>query len=135
MIRLVILTMLVAASGCATHPTKHPETLSGVRLSIGKWTSPSEGSGTLVIRRDAGAMNGLCQMRIALDSDMVADLLPKEEIRLYPPPGEYIVRASLYGMCGGGIVDEKAIVKADREEVLRVAAGQWGDLRIQHTSK
>lgn len=80
-------------------------------------------------------MNQACQMQIAVNAQIAADLLPKEEIRLYPPAGEYIVRARLYGLCGGGIADAKATVRSGETEILRVAAGQSGDLLMQQTSE
>jgi hypothetical protein len=134
MLRIIVLATAICISGCATRPAHNSKVLSGVRLSTTKWLTQEPGSGTLVIRRDAGNMNGLCQMRVAIDAEKVGDLLPKEEIRLFPPPGEYIVEASLYGMCGGGVAEQKAVVLSGQQETIRIAGGQFGDLRIQNSS-
>jgi hypothetical protein len=128
------LTLTCILSGCATQPASEYRPVPPARLLTTHFLEPSPDSAAIDIRRDAGAMNKGCQVRVSLDSKLIAWLRPAEHVTLYPPAGRHVISAYLPGLCGGDLTDTFADAKAGEHLVLRIGADHSGSITIQPTS-
>jgi hypothetical protein len=136
MTRIFALTVLGVAlqSGCATTPVSGntAKSVPPDRLFASEMTTEAAGRSSLTVTRDSGMMGAACAAKFFLDGKHIADLKPKEQVRLYVVPGEYIAGVrSPGGICGGGTDQTSFAVKPDRSAALRIAWGQAGDLKIE----
>lgn len=86
-----IIALIVAGilAGCTSLPPE-PQWVRPGKMIANQWESPSVGSGTLTITRDATIMGAACTMRTFLDGVPIADLNISQTITIYPPAGEHI---------------------------------------------
>jgi len=117
---VLAITFLV---GCSTTPVSTSDAIPVPKDRIYeqgiKYQSQVPNSGQVVIKRDAGTMGWLCTAKIFLNSIPVADLEKSEKVSLYLPEGEYIISADPEGLCGGGLVEVSAKVKAGSIQYFR----------------
>lgn len=126
--------VILSLTGCATQPVTIDKSLAVPvsRLLAPQWTAQAPYTGSLIIKRDSGFMGSACNVRVFIDAVPVADLAPSEKVELFVPLGEHIVGAASTGMfCGGGASEAAVIITPERQRILRIAAGQSGDLHLQ----
>lgn len=136
MMRKYVLAALgiLIQSGCATTPVSGAaaKPVPPERLFDSEMTKEAVGRSSLTVVRDSGFMGAACAAKFFLDGKHIADLRPKEQVRLYVVPGEYLAGVrSPGGICGGGTDQTSFTVKPDRSAALRIAWGQAGDLKIE----
>lgn len=127
---LVILSLI----GCATQPVTIDKSLlvPASRMLAPQWMAQGAYSGSLIIKRDSGFMGSACNVRVFIDAVPVADLAPSEKVELFVALGEHIVGVASTGMfCGGGASEAAVVIIPERQRILRIAAGQSGDLHLQ----
>ena len=77
-------------------------------------------------------MGSACTVRVFIDAVPVADLAPSEKVELFIALGEHVVGAtSASSFCGGGASEAAVVIKPERENILRIASGQSGDIHLQ----
>ena len=127
---LVVLSLL----GCATYPVAIDKSsaVPASRMLAQQWTAQGPYTGSLIIKRDSGFMGSACNVRVFIDAVPVADLAPSEKVELFIALGEHIVGAASTSMfCGGGASEASVVIIPERQRILRIAAGQSGDLHLQ----
>ena len=127
---LVVLSLI----GCATQPVTVDKSLAvpASRVLAPQWTARGSYTGSLIIKRDSGFMGSACNVRVFIDAVPVADLAPSEKVELFVAMGEHIVGVASTGMfCGGGASETSVVIIPERQRILRIAAGQSGDLHLQ----
>jgi hypothetical protein len=129
----LVLTLLLAA--CATYPVSIQQA-SLVRsshiLAPPQWFTEAPYTGRLVVKRDGGLMGSACTIRVFIDAVPVADLAPTEKIELFVALGEHIVGAApTQFFCGGGASEASVIITPEKQKIMRIAAGQSGDIHLQ----
>ena len=84
------------------------------------------------MKRDSGFMGSACTIRVFVDAVPVADLRPAEKIELFVALGEHsVVVTATSGICGGGTSEAAVVIMPERQRILRIAAGQSGDILLQ----
>ena len=137
MIRKVITVLLgISATACATHPISNADAVAvpGDRVLDSQFSQPAAGTGKVTVKRDSGVGGAACTSRIFLNAKPVADLKPAEKVVMYVPAGDHILSAWPNGMCGGGMTEVRAAVKAGAEINFRVGYGSNGDYSINVTA-
>jgi hypothetical protein len=120
--------------GCATQPLAVDNSLAvpSSRILAAHWLAPSAYTGSLIVKRDSGFMGSACNVRVYIDAVPVADLAPSEKVELFVALGEHIVGVASTGvLCGGGASEAAVVIIPERQRILRIAAGQSGDLHLQ----
>jgi hypothetical protein len=133
MFRFAVLAIL-SLVGCATQPLAIDKSalVPASRILAPQWTAQAQYTGSLVIKRDSGFMGSACNVRVFVDAVPVADLGPSEKVELFVALGEHIVGAASTSMfCGGGASETSVVIIPERQRILRIAAGQSGDLHLQ----
>ena len=126
--------VILSIAGCATQPVTIDKALAvpASRMLAPQWAAQGTYTGSLVIKRDSGFMGSACNVRVFIDAVPVADLAPSEKVELFVAVGEHIVGAASTGMfCGGGASEASVVIIPERQRILRIAAGQSGDLHLQ----
>jgi hypothetical protein len=129
---LVLFPLSLAA--CATTPLMLNQTtlVPQSRVLAPQLLSETSNSGSLVVKRDSGFMGSACTIRVFLDAVPVADLKPAEKVELFVPLGEHsVVVTATGGICGGGTSEALVQIMPERQRILRIAAGQSGDIFLQ----
>ena len=129
---LVLFPLSLAA--CATTPLMLNQTtlVPQSRVLAPQLLSETSNSGSLVVKRDSGFMGSACTSRVFLDAVPVADLKPAEKVELFVPLGEHsVVVTATGGICGGGTSEALVQIMPERQRILRIAAGQSGDIFLQ----
>ena len=126
--------VILSIAGCATQPVTIDKALAvpASRMLAPQWMAQGTYTGSLIIKRDSGFMGSACNVRVFIDAVPVADLAPSEKVELFVAVGEHIVGAASTGMfCGGGASEASVVIIPERQRILRIAAGQSGDLHLQ----
>ena len=133
--RLFLIMLSFSLTACATYPVSVQQAGS---VQSSRMLAPAQAfteapyTGRLAITRDGGFMGSACLIRVFIDAKPVVDLAPAERIELFVPLGEHVVSASSTEYyCGGGVSETAVMITAERRKVLRIAAGQSGDIHIQ----
>lgn len=132
--RFFALFLALSLSACATQPItiSQASAVPSSRVLAPQWLSQAPYTGSLVVKRDSGFMGSACTIRVFVDAVPVADLAPSEKVELFVPLGEHIVGAAATGMlCGGGAFEADVIIRPEHQKILRVAAGQSGDIYLE----
>jgi hypothetical protein len=95
---------------------------------------PAQGTGEVTIKRDSGFSGSACSSRIFVDGRPIADIRGSEKVVLYLPEGEHILSAWPNGICGGGMTEVKAVIKAGTQSSFRIGYGSNGDFSINPTA-
>ncbi|HUK40734.1 MAG TPA: hypothetical protein VLX11_06820 [Candidatus Acidoferrales bacterium] len=132
--RFLALFLVLGLTACATHPiaVNQASPVPASRVLAPQWLAQVPYTGSLVVKRDSGFMGSACNIRVFVDAVPVADLAPSEKVELYVPLGEHIVGVtSSSSFCGGGAFEASVVVAPERQKILRIAAGQSGDIYLQ----
>lgn len=133
---LLACSFAIAIAGCATSPS--PDAFVSVvpaeRTFPAASARPTEGGGSIAVKRDAGLMGSACSARVWIDGQPVADLRQSERITVHVDAGEHIVSAQPNGICAGGLVEGQAAVKPGRTARFRIGYGTNGDFLIAPTA-
>jgi len=132
----ILLLVLIVLSSCATRPISNTAAIPVPmdRILNTNYLQPAPGTGKVIVKRDKGFMGSLCSTRIFVDGRPVADIRPSEKIVLYLPEGEHILSAWPNGICGGGMAEVKAVIKAGTQLSYRIGYGSNGDFSIFPTA-
>ena len=126
--------LMLFLTACATTPLTINQTaaVSESRILAPQLLAQASNTGSLVVKRDSGFMGSACTIRVFVDAVPVADLKPAEKIELFVPLGEHSVVVSPNGvLCGGGTSETAVVIMPERQRILRIAAGQSGDIFLQ----
>jgi hypothetical protein len=130
--------MIVGISifGCASQPISNQQArpVPLERILDSTFLKPAPNSGEIVVKRDSGLIGSACSTRIFLNGKPVADIRPSEKIVMYLPEGEHIVSANPNGICGGGMTEVKAVVKAGTQSSFRFGTSGNGSPSIYPTA-
>lgn len=96
-------------------------------LQDSRYSREVSGAGKVVVKRDSGFGGSACATRIFVNGQAIADIDTAEKVVLYLPAGEQILSAWTKGLCGGGMSEVKALVKAGASSSFRVGYGSNGD--------
>jgi|SRR5438132_4912114 len=132
--RLFVIFVALSLTACATRPVSiyQASAVPSSRILAPQWLSPAPYTGSLIIKRDSGFMGSACTVRVFIDAVPVADLAPSEKVELFIALGEHVVGAtSASSFCGGGASEAAVVIKPERENILRIASGQSGDIHLQ----
>ncbi len=131
---LLLVLFPLALAACATTPLTLDQTnsIAQSRVLAPQLLSQTSNSGSLVVKRDSGFMGSACTIRVFVDAVPVADLKPAEKVELFVPLGEHSVVVTATGaICGGGTSEALVQIMPERQRILRIAAGQSGDIFLQ----
>ena len=133
---ILSVTFIVTLFGCATQPISDAEAkpVPISRILNSKFLTPLSNSGQVTIKRDSGTSGMACSTRIFLDGEPLVDIRTGEKIVIYLPAGEYIVGANPNGICGGGLTEVKATVKAGSKLAFRWGTSGQGSGSIYPTA-
>ena len=137
MFKLALFALItVSLAGCATRPVSNSEAVDvpADRILNTKFLHPVQNSGIVTIKRDSGQLGSMCSTRVFVNSEPIADLRTSEKVIAYLPVGDYIFSAWPNGICGGGMSEVSATVKADSKLNFRVGYGSNGDFSINPTA-
>jgi hypothetical protein len=126
--------LMLFLTACATTPLTMNQTaaVSESRVLAPQLLAQASNTGSLVVKRDSGFMGSACTIRVFVDAVPVADLRPAEKVELFVPLGEHSVVVSPNGVfCGGGTSETAVVIMPERQRILRIAAGQSGDIFLQ----
>jgi hypothetical protein len=132
--RLPIIVLLLSVAACATTPLTLNQTAAvpESRVLARQLVTQTSNSGSLVVKRDSGFMGSACTIRVFVDAVPVADLRPAEKVELFVALGEHsVVATATAGICGGGTSEAAVVIMPERQRILRIAAGQSGDIFLQ----
>ncbi|HEY7167236.1 MAG TPA: hypothetical protein VIB79_21920 [Candidatus Binatia bacterium] len=132
--RLLIAGLALCLAACATQPIsiQQAAAVPAGRILAPQWLHPGQYTGSLVIKRDAGFMGSACTVRVFIDAVPVADLAPSEKVELFVALGDHVVGATSPDLfCGGGASETAVVIVPERQKIVRIAAGQSGDLHLQ----
>jgi gamma-glutamylcysteine synthetase len=132
--RQSMIALVLILTGCATTPLtiNQATAVPGSRVLAPQFLAPASNTGSLIVKRDSGFMGSACTIRVFLDAVPVADMNPAEKVELFVPLGEHsVVATAANGICGGGISEAAVVIMPERQRILRIAAGQSGDILLQ----
>lgn len=135
---LLGLVALLALGGCATRPVPDSEMRPAPRDRIvsAQYLDPAPGTGSVLIKRDAGYMGSGCLAAISVDGQLIADLGTAETLTIYLRPGEHVLGAGprRRGLCAMGNISETGVdVHAGASLRYRVSV-DTGGIRISPTA-
>ena len=131
---LLLVLFPLSLVACATTPLTLDQTssIAQSRVLAPQLLSQTSNSGSLVVKRDSGFMGSACTIRVFVDAVPVADLKPAEKVELFVSLGEHSVVVTATGaICGGGTSEALVQIMPERQKILRIAAGQSGDIFLQ----
>jgi hypothetical protein len=132
--RFLAVFLMLSLTACATTPLTINQTaaVSESRILAPQLLAQASNTGSLVVKRDSGFMGSACTIRVFVDAMPVADLRPAEKVEIFVPLGEHSVVVSPNGvLCGGGTSETAVVIMPERQRILRIAAGQSGDIFLQ----
>jgi hypothetical protein len=100
------------------------------RIRAPEYTHAEEGTALVVVTRDKGLEVLACTARLHVDGTLVADLRPREQIRLFLEEGQHLIGVSASG-CIGGADQISVDVSRAKPVLLRIAAVNGYDLTIE----
>lgn len=127
---------IAVLSACSNTPvaTNMAQEVSGEKLLTPAFSTKSEGSGTVIVKRDAGQMGSLCTLHVFIDGKPLATLASEEKVTAYLTPGRHIISADPRGACPGGMDEQTADVESSVTQVFRASFGSAGDFRLLPTA-
>lgn len=132
------LLVIIAASilvGCATTaiPTKEARPTTDI-LNL-DMTTQLPSTATLIIKRDVGSVGSACAIRTFVDGKPLANIRTGQMVTAYLKPGEYVLRASSTGICGGGDAESSVVMRIGDIRVYRISIDQGASIRLGPTSQ
>ena len=127
---LVAVVLLVAGCISSPVPSSSARPIPAERILAPEYTHAEEGTALVVVTRDKGLKVLACTARLHVDGTLVADLRPREQIRLFLEEGQHLIGVSASGCIGGA--DQISInVSRAKPVLLRIAALNGYDLTIE----
>ena len=122
--------ILVVACSTTPVPSSSAKPIPASRILAPELTHAQEGLALVVVTRDKSLTAIACTAQLHVDGTHVADLRPREQIRLFLEEGQHLVGVSTEGCIGGA--DQTSIdVSRARPVLLRIAAGHGRGLTIE----
>jgi hypothetical protein len=122
----------VLAVGCISSPAATraaiPFPVDRIRSPV--YTHAEEGTALVVVTRDKGLAVLACTARLHVDGTLVADMRPREQIRLFLEEGQHLIGVSAAD-CIGGADQISVDVSRAKPVLLRIAAVNGYDLTIE----
>ena len=135
--RLFLITVFIAAAGCATHPVSNSAALPvpGSRIIDSRFLQLTPNSGIVTVKRDSGFGGGqACSVRVFINAEPFADVNTSEKVVAYLPAGDYVISAKPNGICGGGLVEVATSVKSGAKLNFRIGYGSDANFMISATA-
>lgn len=129
--RPLLVASIIVLAGCATHPVPNDR---ADRVEAMKYTTPLQGGGKLVVKRDTGFLGSGCRSHVYIDGEKVASLGTSDMVTLYLPAGEHMVGAMNAGFCGGGVSEAEVNLAANATKTYRIEYGDGGRITLQPTA-
>jgi hypothetical protein len=127
---LVSVAILVVACTSSPVPSSYAKPIPESRIRAPEYTRAQEGFALVVVTRDKGLEVLACTAHLHVDGTLVADLRPREQIRLFLEEGQHLLGVSAAGCIGGA--DQISIdVSRAKPVLLRISAVNGYDLRIE----
>lgn len=113
----------VTLAGCSTSPisAEQADPVPSSRL-YGFQSRISAGDGVLTVTRDTGFTGSACNVRIAVNNRLVAEIGSGETASFYLKPDTYIVSLDPGAMCGGGLKEREVVISGKAQKRYRVSA-------------
>ena len=127
---LVGVAILVVACTSSPVSSSYAKPVPESRIRAPEYTRAQQGFALVVVTRDKGLAALACTAHLHVDGTLVADLRPREQIRLFLEEGQHLMGVSAAGCIGGA--DQISInVSRAKPVLLRVAAVNGYDLTIE----
>lgn len=122
-------------AGCASGPvaTSDAKPIPADRILDAELAKPSQGSGSILFKRDWTIIGGGCELRLFVNGKAFADMQIAEKIQIYLPPGKYLVGAKGKALCDVH-TETEVLVTEGKTEVYRVALGGYGAISLHPTA-
>ena len=132
----LFVVVLALVGGCATTPvrTNVAEPVPSNRVLETRFFTKNDGSGELVIKRDAGFSGSACETRIFVDGMPIADIMPSEKVVLHLKDGEHMIGAEPKSICGGHLAESRVTIKHGNVATYRVGYGTNGYYFLEPTA-
>lgn len=132
----IVFLILMIFFGCATRPISNFDAKSVPirRMEVDHYSHERKDTGKVIIKRDRGFAGSACSSRVFVDGEPVAYIRSSEKIVLFLKEGEHILSAWAMTICGGGMAEVKAVVKAGEQSSYRIGYGSNGDFFIYPTA-
>lgn len=127
---------LLILSGCATEvvSTQNAIPVPPNRILAANMLQPSQGSASLIVKRDSGILGMPCNFRLFVNGRPFADIAASEKVQIYVAPGEHILSVAPGGTCLNGDAEAAATVAAGQTRIYRVGIGSGGEMKLQPTA-
>ena len=126
----LVVAILVVACTSSPVPSSYAKPIPESRIRAPEYTRAQEGFALVVVTRDKGLEVLACTAHLHVDGTLVADLRPREQIRLFLEEGQHLLGVSAAGCIGGA--DQISIdVSRAKPVLLRISAVNGYDLRIE----
>jgi hypothetical protein len=127
---LVSVATLVVGCISSPVPSSSAKPIPASRIRAPECTHAQEGFALVVVTRDKGLAVLACTAHLHVDGTLVADLRPREQIRLFLEEGQHLVGVSAAD-CIGGADQISVNVSRAKPVLLRIAAVNGYDLTIE----
>jgi hypothetical protein len=127
---LVGVAILVVGCISSPVPSSSAKPIPASRVRAPEYTHAQEGFALVVVTRDKGLAVLACTAHLHVDGTLVADLRPREQIRLFLEEGQHLVGVSAAD-CIGGADQISVNVSRAKPVLLRIAAVNGYDLTIE----
>jgi hypothetical protein len=122
----------ILVAGCISSPvpSSSAKPIPASRVRAPEYTHAQEGTALVVVTRDKGLTLLACTAHLHIDGTLVADLRPREQIRLFLEEGHHLVGVSAADCIGGADQISVNVTRA-KPVLLRIAAVNGYDLTIE----
>jgi hypothetical protein len=127
---LVGVAILVVGCISSPVPSSSAKPIPANRIRAPEYTHAQEGFALVVVTRDKGLAVLACTAHLHIDGTLVADMRPREQIRLFLEEGQHLVGVSAAD-CIGGADQISVNVSRAKPVLLRIAAVNGYDLTIE----
>jgi hypothetical protein len=127
---LVGVAILVVGCISSPVPSSSAKPIPASRVRAPEYTHAQEGFALVVVTRDKGLAVLACTAHLHIDGTLVADMRPREQIRLFLEEGQHLVGVSASD-CIGGADQISVNVSRAKPVLLRIAAVNGYDLTIE----
>ena len=133
---IAIASIAIALTGCATEPVATSETkpVPVERMFSTAYTQPRSDSGVLLVKRDIGRTGSACKLRLLVNAQPIAELLPAERVELYLAAGDYVLSVDPNGRCEKGLAEVATTVRTGARTTFRIGYQESGELHISPTA-
>ncbi|AVZ98572.1 MULTISPECIES: hypothetical protein [Klebsiella] len=136
---IALLTSSLLVAGCSTQAvrTSAADPVPASRILSTKYSTPSENTQKIIVKRDSGSKGALCTSRLSVDGEPVADIKTSEKVELNLPYGEHILSVDLQGMsimCGKMNTEREIMVSKDKQDEYRIGVTVSAELFIMKTA-